>query len=66
MSKNNLEKTLKSELEILNDVIDRRIIKGLSYAREARRHRFLLQSLSQIRRSQSSWMTRSFSSFSII
>ncbi len=64
MSKQNLEKTLRDELEALNDVIDQRIIKGLSYTREARRHKFLLSSIASLRRAsrvQSSWFSKSFS-----
>ena len=63
MSKNNLEKALREELDVLNDVIDRKIIRGLSYAREARRHRFILSSISEIRRAQNSsgWFAKSFS-----
>ena len=64
MSKQNLEKELRHELEALNDQIDRKIIKGLSYVREANRHKFLLSSLARLRRSahsRSSWFTRSFS-----
>jgi len=64
MSKQNLEKELRGELEVLNDRIDRKIIKGLSYVHEARRHKFLLGSLARLRRStntRSNWLTRSFS-----
>ena len=69
MSKQNLEKELRSELEALNDQIDRKIIKGLSYVREARRHKFLLGSLARLtspsaswrRPARSGWFTRSFS-----
>ena len=62
MSKQNLERTLRKELEFLNDIIDQRIIRGLSYAREAKRHKFILSNLSQIRRlERSGWFTRSFS-----
>ncbi len=63
MSKQNLEKEVRKELEMLNDQIDRRIIKGLSYGREARRHKFLLSSLARMRRSssvRSNWLARSF------
>ncbi|MBA3732894.1 hypothetical protein H0W91_00785 [Patescibacteria group bacterium] len=66
MSKQNLERALRRELEVLNDQIDEKIIKGLSYSKEARRHKFILQSLSNIRRSQTNWMMRSFGTFSII
>lgn len=68
MSKQNFERALKNELEVLNDVIDQKIIKGLSYAKEARRHKFILNNLSDIRRAQtgSGWFGRSLSTFSII
>ncbi len=63
MSKQNLEKELRRELESINDIIDRKIIKGQSYVREARRHKFLLTSIANLRRAsrvQSSWFSRSF------
>ncbi|MCX6701837.1 MAG: hypothetical protein NTX96_01415 [Candidatus Zambryskibacteria bacterium] len=70
MSKQNLEKVLRRELEVLNDQIDEKIIRGLSYAREAKRHKFILSSLANIHResrSDSGWLVKSFSStFSII
>lgn len=68
MSKQNFEKALRRELGVLNEVIDQKIVKGLSYAKEARRHKFILNSLSDIRRAQtgSGWFSRSFSTFSII
>ena len=66
MSKQNLEKSLRKELQVLNDVIDKKIIRGLSYTKEAKRHRFIVNHLVQIKRSQSNWMMRSFSNFSII
>ena len=54
---------LRKELEIVNDIIDKKIIRGLSYAREARRHKFILSNLARIRRAQKSsgWFSRSFS-----
>lgn len=52
MSKHNLEKTLRQELENLNDLIDQKIIKGLSYTKEARRHKFLLSSLTDLTQSK--------------
>lgn len=66
MSKQNFEKALRDELEILNDTIDRKIIKGLSYTREARRHKMILSQILDIRRksSRSSWFSRlGFASF---
>ncbi len=68
MSKRKLEKTVLHELRALNDTIDEKIIKGLSYSRESRRHKFLLSSLSQLRKADSrgSWFVRSFSLSSFI
>ncbi len=68
MSKRKLEKTVLHELRALNDTIDEKIIKGLSYSRESRRHKFLLSSLSQLRKADSrgSWFGRSFSLSSFI
>jgi hypothetical protein len=54
MSKYNLEKTLRKELEILNNEIDRKIIKGLSYAQDAKRHKFIVSSLERLRRENNS------------
>ncbi len=41
MSKRHLENILRKELRDLNEVIDAKIVMGLSYAREARQHKFL-------------------------
>lgn len=62
MSKQNFEKALRDELEILNDTIDRKIIKGLPYATEARRHKMILSQILDIRRKQQrgGWFLRSF------
>jgi hypothetical protein len=51
MSNRILEKRLRRELEALNDQIDEKIIRGLSYVREARRHKFIVNSLANLRRS---------------
>jgi len=62
MSKFTLEKKIKSELKVINDVIDLKIIKGVSYKREALRHRFLLYRLVDLHRLpkfQSNWFQRS-------
>ena len=62
MSKYNLERTILKELDVLNNTIDQKIIKGLSYSREARRHKFLLVSLADLRRETQrfNWLARSF------
>ena len=41
MSQYQISKVVRSELENLNKRIDQKILRGLSYAREARRHKFL-------------------------
>lgn len=61
MSKQNFEKSLKKELKVLNEIIDMKIVRGLSYSNEAKRHKFILNSLANIKRTKSSWMLRSFS-----
>lgn len=42
--------TIKREIEKLNKAIDLRIIKGLPYRAEARRHKFLLSQFSILNR----------------
>ena len=61
MSKDNFEKSLKKELRVLNEIIDMKIVRGLSYASEAKRHKVILNSLANIKRTKSGWMLRSFS-----
>ena len=46
MSKHKLITTINRELKDINEVIDWKIIKGLPYKREAKRHRLLLGMLS--------------------
>ncbi len=62
MSKNQAIKAIRMELDRVNQEIDLKIIKGLSYVRESRRHKLLM---SQLRRSisatQSSWFGKSLS-----
>ena len=56
-----LEKNIKNELKKLNGVIDTKILKGISYRREALRHRFLLNRLSDLHRLSrfhSNWLQR--------
>lgn len=45
MSKNTLARTIRKELDSLNWEIDLKIVKGLSYKAEARRHKFLTSQL---------------------
>ncbi|OHA93962.1 MAG: hypothetical protein A3H52_02395 [Candidatus Zambryskibacteria bacterium RIFCSPLOWO2_02_FULL_39_26] len=60
MTKQNLEKALKRELILLNEIIDQKIVRGFSYAREARRHKYILSSIRRMRQN-SGWFSRSFS-----
>lgn len=62
MSNYNLEKSLRRELVNLNEQIDRKIIRGVSYAKEAHQHKLVLSSLARLRqrsRSQFGWLERS-------
>lgn len=45
MSKGKLINTISRELKDINEVIDWKIIKGLPYKREAKRHKLLLSML---------------------
>lgn len=51
---------IQKEINRLNSVIDLKIIRGLSYGREARRHKFLMSQLRDINRSRMTWLDRSF------
>lgn len=68
MSKQHVEKVLRDELEVLNETIDRKILKGLSYTAEARRHKTILSQILHMRRreSRSGWFSRSFGFTSFI
>lgn len=62
MSKFILEKNIQAELKKINDVIDIKILKGISYRREALRHRFLLNRLVDLHhlpKFHSNWLQRS-------
>ncbi len=62
MSKNNVEKTIRRELNRLNEIIDEKIIRGLSYRREAEKHSILRVKLSALNRSRffySNWLPKS-------
>lgn len=50
MSRTRLIEEIEKELDRLNAKIDLRIIKGLSYAKEARRHKFLVTQLNNLTR----------------
>jgi hypothetical protein len=48
MSKTTLYQKITKEIEKINDRIDTKIVKGVSYEEEARRHRTLLVTLQRI------------------
>ncbi|MFA6520737.1 MAG: hypothetical protein WCT44_04000 [Candidatus Paceibacterota bacterium] len=52
MSRTRLIQEIEKEIERLNNKIDLRIIKGLSYYKEARRHKFLRTQLSNLTREE--------------
>ena len=61
MSKTHTVKAIKSELQKINNVIDQKIIKGISYAREAHQHKALLSQLSRL--SSSGWFGKAVTTF---
>lgn len=56
-----MEKMLNAELVGLNRAIDRKIMLGLPYSREAREHRLILARLMRLKRGQSSSVLSRFS-----
>jgi hypothetical protein len=48
MSGNKLVSTISREIENLNEVIDLKVIQGIPYKREAKRHRLLLNMLHDV------------------
>jgi hypothetical protein len=48
MSKHQAIKTIRAEIDRLNQDIDLRIIKGVPYRRQALRHKFLMGQLSRL------------------
>lgn len=61
MSKQKLITTIHTELEKINEQIDLKIIQGLEYKRESKRHKFLVSHLTQVIRGETtkrSWTNR--------
>ncbi|MEN9649420.1 MAG: hypothetical protein RL094_387 [Candidatus Parcubacteria bacterium] len=58
MSKGQIKTAIEVELRKLNETIDMKIVRGLSYRQEARRHKTLL---AQARRLRSSWFSSKLS-----
>jgi len=61
MSKILLEKRIRQEIKVLNDIIDAKILNNESYKIDALRHRILLARLSDLHRLSkfnSNWLKR--------
>lgn len=50
MSKKTLMRTISEELEYINQKIDMKVIKGISYRAEAKRHKLLVSMLHDVKR----------------
>jgi hypothetical protein len=59
MTQLNLEKTLRGQLQVLNDIIDRKIVRGMPYGSEAKQHKYILKRLESLKRDRMSWNFRS-------
>ena len=57
MSKHQAKRAIRAEIERLNQEIDLKIIRGVSYKREAVRHKFLMRQLSMLSRAHSFWFS---------
>ena len=58
MSKHQAIRTIRAEIDRLNQQIDLAIIRGVSYRREALRHKFLMAQLARLA-PRRSWFARS-------
>ena len=58
MSKFELKKAIKREIRDLNWKIDMKIVRGLPYRTEARRHKILLVQLHRLERTTTGFMNR--------
>ncbi len=54
MSTNTRIKTIQSELERINQEIDMKILRGISYKKESKHHKFLLTHLSDLLKNKKS------------
>lgn len=62
MSKHQAIRTIRAEIARLNQMIDLKIIKGVSYRREALRHKFLMAQLARLS-PRHSWFSGIISGF---
>ena len=65
MSKHQLVRSLRSEIKKLNRIIDRKIMLGLPYSDDSRRHKFLVLQLKRLTPARIGWFSRSMSFVSI-
>ena len=61
MSKHEIIKSLKQEIRKVNRIIDHKIIQGLPYYAESRRHKFLMSQLNRLSPKRASWFSRPLS-----
>lgn len=61
MSKQQTIKAIRAEIDRLNQEIDLRIIRGVSYRRESRRHKALMSQLARLSPRRSFWLGKSLS-----
>ncbi len=55
MSNYTFKKAMMTELRKLNEEIDKKIVKGLSYIKEARRHKSILRQLDKLEKRKNSF-----------
>jgi len=65
MSKHQTIKTIRMEIERLNQEIDLKIIQGVSYRREALRHKSLKSQLARLAPRRSYWLDRTLGILSL-
>lgn len=61
MSKHQIIRSLRSEIRKINRVIDQKIIMGVPYTLESRRHKFLISQLNRLAPQRPSIFARSMS-----
>ena len=64
MRKSKLKHNISYEIEKVNQVIDRKIVRGLSYSKEAHYHKLLLNRLLVVK--SSGFLARSMKSFAMM
>ncbi len=65
MSKHQIIRSLRQEIKKINYTIDRKIINGMPYSQDARRHKFLVSQLSRLAPPRMNWFSRAMSFASV-